>query len=114
MAIQNIAVLGAGQMGNGITQVAAAAGYNVTMVDIQQEYVDKGLATIERSLGKLMNESVFMSGNMHRPEELDFYVPLDSEEILENALSLLQCLFDTVVTNDCSGSHNYLTVQCST
>ena len=42
MAIQNIAVLGAGQMGNGITQVAAAAGYNVTMIDIQQEYVDKG------------------------------------------------------------------------
>ncbi|DAC55885.1 MAG TPA: 3-hydroxybutyryl-CoA dehydrogenase, partial [Candidatus Poseidoniaceae archaeon] len=54
MAIQNIAVLGAGQMGNGITQVAAAAGYNVTMIDIQQEYVDKGLATIERSLAKLV------------------------------------------------------------
>ena len=54
MAIQNIAVLGAGQMGNGITQVAAAAGYNVTMIDIQKEYVDKGLATIERSLGKLV------------------------------------------------------------
>ena len=56
MAIQNIAVLGAGQMGNGITQVAAAAGYNVTMIDIQQEYVDKGLATIERSLGKLVSK----------------------------------------------------------
>jgi 3-hydroxybutyryl-CoA dehydrogenase len=56
MAIQNIAVLGAGQMGNGITQVAAAAGYNVTMIDIQQEYVDKGLATIERSLNKLVSK----------------------------------------------------------
>jgi 3-hydroxybutyryl-CoA dehydrogenase len=56
MAIQNIAVLGAGQMGNGITQVAAAAGYNVMMIDIQQEYVDKGLATIERSLGKLVSK----------------------------------------------------------
>ena len=56
MAIQNIAVLGAGQMGNGITQVAASAGYNVTMIDIQQEYVDKGLATIERSLGKLVSK----------------------------------------------------------
>ena len=44
---------------------------------------------MERSLGKLMNESVFMSGNVHKPEELDFYVPLDSE-ILENELSLLQ------------------------
>ena len=36
MTIQSIAVLGAGQMGNGITQVAAAAGYNVTMIDIEQ------------------------------------------------------------------------------
>jgi 3-hydroxybutyryl-CoA dehydrogenase len=56
MAIQRIAVLGAGQMGNGITQVAAAAGYHVTMIDIQQDYVDKGLATIERSLGKLVSK----------------------------------------------------------
>ena len=54
MAIQHIAVLGAGQMGNGITQVAAAAGYNVTMIDIKQDFVEKGLATIERSLGKLV------------------------------------------------------------
>ena len=41
-------------MGNGITQVAAAAGYNVTMIDIKQDFVEKGLATIERSLGKLV------------------------------------------------------------
>ena len=56
MAIERIAVLGAGQMGNGITQVAAAAGYDVIMIDIQQEYVDKGLATIQRSLGKLVSK----------------------------------------------------------
>ena len=56
LAIQRIAVLGAGQMGNGITQVAAAAGYHVTMIDIQQDYVDKGLATIQRSLGKLVSK----------------------------------------------------------
>ena len=56
MAIQRIAVLGAGQMGNGITQVAAAAGYDVIMIDIQQEYVDKGLATIQRSLTKLVSK----------------------------------------------------------
>lgn len=54
MSIKTIAVLGAGQMGNGITQVAACAGYNVTMVDIEQAYVDRGLATIEKSLAKLV------------------------------------------------------------
>ena len=54
MSIEKIAVLGAGQMGNGITQVAACAGYEVTMIDIKQEFVDKGIATIEKSLAKLV------------------------------------------------------------
>ncbi len=54
MEIAIIAVLGAGQMGNGITQVAALAGFSVTMIDIEQEYVDNGMATIENSLGKLI------------------------------------------------------------
>ena len=51
-----MAVLGAGQMGNGITQVAACAGIKVVMIDIQQEYVDKGIATIEKSLAKLVSK----------------------------------------------------------
>jgi 3-hydroxybutyryl-CoA dehydrogenase len=54
MNIESVGVLGAGQMGNGIAQVAACAGFQVTMVDIEQDYVDKGLAAIERSLGKLV------------------------------------------------------------
>nr|AIF19869.1 3-hydroxybutyryl-CoA dehydrogenase (paaH, hbd, fadB, mmgB) [uncultured marine group II/III euryarchaeote KM3_87_G11] len=56
MSIKSVGVLGAGQMGNGIAQVAACAGYNVTMVDIKQEYVDNGLAAIEFSLGKLVSK----------------------------------------------------------
>ncbi len=54
MSIKKMAVLGAGQMGNGITQVAACAGIEVVMVDIKQEFVDKGMATIEKSLSKLV------------------------------------------------------------
>ena len=56
MDIEKIAVLGAGQMGNGITQVAACAGYQVVMIDIKQEFVDKGVATIEKSLSKLVSK----------------------------------------------------------
>ena len=56
MSIEKIAVLGAGQMGNGITQVAACAGYEVTMIDIKEEFVDKGIATIEKSLAKLVSK----------------------------------------------------------
>jgi len=53
--IDSIAVLGAGQMGNGIAQVAACAGYNVTMIDIEQSFIDSGMASIESSLSKLVS-----------------------------------------------------------
>ena len=56
MSIAKLAVLGAGQMGNGITQVAACAGYDVTMIDIKQEFVDRGIAAIEKSLAKLVSK----------------------------------------------------------
>ena len=41
MGSENIYVLGAGLMGNGITQVAAMTGHDVTMIDIKQEMIDK-------------------------------------------------------------------------
>jgi len=56
MDIEHIAIIGSGQMGNGIAQVAACAGYNVTMVDIKDEFVDKGMETISRSLEKLVSK----------------------------------------------------------
>ena len=56
MGIEKIAVLGAGQMGNGIAQVAACAGYGVPMIALKQEYVDKGLAAIENSLARVVKK----------------------------------------------------------
>ncbi|WP_435125043.1 3-hydroxyacyl-CoA dehydrogenase family protein [Halobaculum sp. D14] len=52
-AIETVGVVGAGTMGNGIAQVAAAAGYDVVMRDIEQEYVDSGFDAIESSLSRL-------------------------------------------------------------
>ncbi|MBL8045439.1 MAG: 3-hydroxybutyryl-CoA dehydrogenase [Anaerolineales bacterium] len=52
-SIHNIAVIGAGTMGNGIAQVAAVTGYQVTMIDVAQPQLDKGLAAIKKSVGKL-------------------------------------------------------------
>ena len=43
-------------MGNGIAQVAACAGYHVTMIDIEQSFVDHGMASIELSLSKLVSK----------------------------------------------------------
>lgn len=51
--IKNVAVLGAGVMGHGIAEVCAIAGYNVTMRDIRQEYIDRGMGMIRESLEKL-------------------------------------------------------------
>jgi 3-hydroxybutyryl-CoA dehydrogenase len=52
MEIKTVGVIGAGTMGNGIAQVTAAAGYNVVMTDIKDEFLAKGMATIEKSLDR--------------------------------------------------------------
>ena len=52
MEIKTIGVIGAGQMGAGIAQVAAVAGYDVILNDIKQEFIDRGMGGIEKSLGK--------------------------------------------------------------
>ena len=51
MAINVLGVVGAGQMGSGIAQVAAACGLSVVMNDIKDEFVERGYETIEKSLG---------------------------------------------------------------
>jgi 3-hydroxybutyryl-CoA dehydrogenase len=65
MAIQRIGVVGAGQMGSGIAQVAAAAGYDVTLVDVKAEFVQKGLAGIEKSLAKLTDKGAITKEAAH-------------------------------------------------
>ncbi|MFO8163868.1 MAG: 3-hydroxybutyryl-CoA dehydrogenase [Thermodesulfobacteriota bacterium] len=56
MEITTLGVVGAGQMGSGIAQVAATYGLKVVMNDIAQEFVDKGLAAIESSLSRLVKK----------------------------------------------------------
>ena len=56
MDVKTFGVIGSGQMGNGIAQVAAAAGLNVIMSDIKKEFCEKGLATIAGSLGRLVKK----------------------------------------------------------
>ena len=52
MDIKTFGVIGAGQMGNGIAQVAAMSGLNVIMNDINAEFVERGLATITKILAR--------------------------------------------------------------
>ena len=52
MAIEKIQVVGAGQMGSGIAQVAAQAGLAVHLADVEQEMVEQGLQTIKKNLSR--------------------------------------------------------------
>ncbi|MHA2014929.1 MAG: 3-hydroxyacyl-CoA dehydrogenase family protein [Candidatus Thorarchaeota archaeon] len=52
MDVKKIAVLGAGQMGNGIAHVCAQAGFDVKMRDIEQRFLDRGFETIKKNLGR--------------------------------------------------------------
>jgi 3-hydroxybutyryl-CoA dehydrogenase len=52
MEIKKVGVLGCGLMGSGIAQVAAMAGFDVTVLEVEQKFLDKGFAGIEKSLAK--------------------------------------------------------------
>ena len=56
MEIKTVGVVGAGQMGNGIVQVAASSGFRVVMSDIADSFVQKGLATITKNLDRMVEK----------------------------------------------------------
>ena len=54
--MKNVTVIGAGTMGNGIAHVFAQSGFNVTLVDVREEALEKALATIGRNLDRLIKK----------------------------------------------------------
>lgn len=56
MKIETVGVIGAGTMGNGIAQSFAVAGYPVIMQDVAQEAIDRGMATMRKSLDRLVSK----------------------------------------------------------
>jgi len=112
MAVTRVGVVGAGQMGAGIAQVAAQAGYEVTLVDLKDEYVAKGIATIERSLTKFVEKKTLSDADAKatrgrvktstRNQDLA-HCDLVVEAIVENA-EVKRKLFaelDGIVGKDC-------------
>src|SRR5262249_49632392 len=62
MEIKKVGVLGCGLMGSGIAQVAAMAGFDVTVLEVEQKFLDKGFAGIEKSLAKFAERPVEKGG----------------------------------------------------
>ena len=61
--IKKIAVMGAGDMGHGIAEVALLAGYKLSMRDIEQRFIDKGVSRIKESLEKLVEKQKITEEN---------------------------------------------------
>lgn len=110
-SIKKIGVIGAGQMGNGITQVAAAAGFNVVMFDISSASLDKGLGVISSSCDRLIKKTTMTedqkktllskikaTSNMSDLADCDFVVEAATENI-DLKLKIFKDL-DTTVKKD--------------
>ena len=54
--MKNVAVIGAGTMGNGIAHTFAQCGYKVQLIDIAQDSLDKGMATIAKNLDRMVSK----------------------------------------------------------
>jgi enoyl-CoA hydratase/3-hydroxyacyl-CoA dehydrogenase len=63
--VQSVAIIGAGNMGSGIAQKSATEGFSVQMVDREQEWVDRGHATIDKFLQEALERRIF------RPEQAE-------------------------------------------
>ncbi len=61
MDIKTIGVVGAGQMGNGIVQVASHSGFRVVMSDIADSFIQKGLSTISKNLDRMVEKGKISS-----------------------------------------------------
>ncbi len=78
--IRKVGIIGAGTMGNGIAQVFAVAGYEVTMQDIGEPQVQRGVSTIGKSLAKLVEK-----GKLSADEQAATLARLHTTTVLEEA-----------------------------
>ncbi|WNB92271.1 3-hydroxybutyryl-CoA dehydrogenase [Bacillus sp. NEB1478] len=93
MSIQQIMVIGAGQMGSGIAQVCAMAGYDVILHDIKEEFVQKGIGNIQKNLNRQVEK-----GRMEEGEKEKILSRLTSSVSLENA-SKADLVIEAIVEN---------------
>lgn len=89
MTIKNIFIIGAGTMGNGIAQVAATSGYQVTCMDVQPAALDKAKATIAKSTAKLVEKGTLNAEQKASADAIQFVTDMstmkDADLVIEAA-----------------------------
>lgn len=78
MTIKHIFVVGAGTMGNGIAQVAATSGYQVTCMDVMPAALEKAKAAIAKSTAKLLEKGTITKEGKESADKIDFVSSYDS------------------------------------
>ena len=111
MEIKKVGVLGCGLMGSGIAQVSATAGFDVTVLEVEQKYLDKGFAGIEKSLAKFAEKGTLkekpeavrarLKGTTKQQELADCDIVI--EAIIENVGEKKQMFasLDPIVKKEC-------------
>lgn len=90
--IKIVAVIGAGDMGHGIAEVALIAGYKVFLRDINQEFVDKGVGRINLSLDKLVSKGLVPADHFEKIKS-ELLVPcIDLEEAVKEADLVIEAI----------------------
>jgi 3-hydroxybutyryl-CoA dehydrogenase len=93
MSIKKVMVVGAGQMGSGIAQVCAMAGYDVILNDLKPEYVERGMTTISKNLTRQVEK-----GKMTEGEKAEILERITSSVDLQDA-SNVDLVIEAVVEN---------------
>jgi len=104
MDIKNIAVIGVGTMGNGISHTFAQFGYNVLIIDVNQELIDKGIATITKNLDRQVKKEKITEEQKNATlsnikSSLELTDVKDSELIIEAAtenIDIKKKIFETI------------------
>lgn len=92
MTIKHIFVIGAGTMGNGIAQVAATSGYQVTCMDVQPAALEKAKATIAKSTAKLLEKGALTAGQKAAADGIQF---TSTMEALKEADFIIEAATET-------------------
>ncbi len=85
---EKIAIVGAGQMGNGIAHVFAQSGFPVSMIDVSSDALEKGMATIEKNLDRQVKKGTVTE--KQREETLGFISPEDSIDAAADAALIIE------------------------
>jgi len=95
MNIQSVTVIGAGTMGNGIAHVFAQKGYPVVLVDIDQAFIDRGMASIQKNLSRQVKKEI-----ISEEEKSAALARITTTTTLEDGISDADLIVEAVTENN--------------